>query len=53
MFFVVTEAGPTLWNVELVDDVWNTYESILTQDVEKTKQELIEKYQLDNKEEIK
>ena len=53
MFFVVTEAGPTLWTVELVDDAWNTYESILTQDVKKTKQELIEKYQLDNKEEIK
>lgn len=52
MFFVITEAGPTFWNVKLVDSAWNVYESILTQDAKKTKQELIEKYQLD-KEEIK
>lgn len=52
MFFVITEDGPIFWRVELVDDAWNVYETILTQDAEKTKQELIEKYQL-KKEEIK
>ena len=53
MFFVITEAGPTFWRVELVDSAWNVYESILTQDAKKTKQELIEQYQLNDKEEIK
>ena len=53
MFFVITEAGPAFWRVELVDSAWNVYESILTQDAKKTKQELIEKYQLNDKEEIK
>lgn len=48
MFFVVTEVGPTTWRVELVDDCWNVYEDILTQDAEKTKQELIKEYNLQN-----
>lgn len=47
MFFNVTESGPNLWLVELMDDAWNVYEEILTQDAEKTKEEIIKKYQLD------
>ena len=47
MFFNVTESGPNLWLVELMDDAWNVYESVITFNVEKTKEEIIKKYQLD------
>lgn len=47
MFFNVTESGQNSWLVELMDEAWNVYESVITFDVEKTKKEIIEKYQLD------
>ena len=48
MFFNVTESGPNSWLVELMDEAWNVYESVITFDAEKTKKEIIEKYQLEN-----
>ncbi len=47
MFICVTEAGPTLYRVEVLDTCWNVYESVLTNDVKTTENKFKEMYQID------
>ena len=47
MFISISESGPNTWLVEVVDDCWNVWESILTSNLDKTVTELKEMYEIE------
>ena len=47
MFIIISEAGPTLWKVKVLDECWNKYESVITPDAKKTSEEFKKMYQID------
>lgn len=49
MFVIVTEIGPTMRNIQVVDSCWNVYESIDVENkkVKETVKRLQEEYQCD------
>lgn len=47
MFITIFEIGSTLYNIQVVDDCWNVYENINTNNPKAIYQKLEEMYQCD------
>lgn len=47
MFITISEIGPTLYNVKVMDSCWNVYEDINTDNPEEITKRLEEVYQCD------